>query len=349
MTAMETFFSPSNPRCLVIAEVAQTHDGSLGQAHAFIDAAAGAGADAIKFQTHIASAESTPAEQFRIKFSRQDASRYDYWKRMEFTEAQWRGLADHAKESGLHFLSSPFSMEAVDLLERLNMAAWKIASGEIDNTPMLKRLAATGRPVILSTGLGNWQDIDRAVALVKNGTAPLGVLQTTSMYPTPAEHVGLNVLAELRQRYGCTVGLSDHSGTIFPGLAAYSLGGRLLEVHLTLSRQMFGPDVSSSLTVEELAQLVTGLRFLEKTHGHPVDKNAASEHVQNMRRLFGKSVVARRKMAAGTFISADDVTLKKPGGGVSPDKMEMLYGRKLLRAVEPDEAIGDNDVDPKLT
>src|SRR6478735_7224173 len=139
--------------CIIVGEVAQAHDGSLGLAHAFIDAIAAAGADAVKFQTHIAAAESTPGEPFRVKFSKQDATRYDYWKRMEFTPEQWQGLRDHALEKGLVFLSSAFSLAAVDLLEVLGMPAWKVGSGEIGTLPMLEKMARTGKPVLLSNGL----------------------------------------------------------------------------------------------------------------------------------------------------------------------------------------------------
>src|SRR5215467_15257875 len=152
-----------SPQCCIVAEVAQAHDGSLGTAHAFIDACARAGADAIKFQTHIASAESTPGEPWRVKFSRQDASRYDYWKRMEFTAEQWRGLAEHANERGLIFLSSAFSFAAVELLERLGMSAWKVGAGEVTNLPLLERMARTGKPVLLSSGMSTWAELDAAV------------------------------------------------------------------------------------------------------------------------------------------------------------------------------------------
>ena len=145
-------FEPATSRCLIIAEVAQAHDGSLGAAHAYIDAAARAGADAVKFQTHIAAAESTPGEPWRVKFSLQDASRYEYWKRMEFTEEQWIGLKAHADQRGLKFISSPFSMEAVDLLERVGVAAWKVASGECTNAPLLRRIMTSGKPVLLVHG-----------------------------------------------------------------------------------------------------------------------------------------------------------------------------------------------------
>jgi hypothetical protein len=158
-------------RCLVIGEVALTHDGSLGLAHAFVDAIAGAGADAVKFQTHIAAAESTPSEPFRVKFSRQDATRYEYWQRMEFTEAQWQGLADHCRERGVLFISSPFSIEAVDLLERVGQPIWKIASGEVSNPRLLDRVLETGAPVLLSTGMSALAETDAAVARVRRAAA----------------------------------------------------------------------------------------------------------------------------------------------------------------------------------
>src|SRR5690242_5090247 len=177
--------------CLIIGEVAQSHDGSLGLAHAFIDAIADAGADAVKFQTHIASAESTPAEPWRVRFSRQDATRYDYWKRMEFPEPAWADLKAHAEERGLWFLSSPFSRAAVDLLERVGVAAWKIASGETGSGELLDAVLDTGRPVLLSTGMSDWAEIDSAVARVRARNVPLALLQCTSAYPCPPEKVGV--------------------------------------------------------------------------------------------------------------------------------------------------------------
>src|SRR5262249_62163091 len=169
---LRDWFNDKDPRCLIIGEVAQTHDGSLGAAHAYIDAVAHAGADAVKFQTHIASAESTPGEPWRVKFSRQDASRYDYWKRMEFTEEHWLGLSEHANEQGLFFLSSAFSAEAVELLERVGVPAWKVGSGEVSNLPLLAKMAQTGKPVILSSGLSDWDELDSAGNCVRENRAP---------------------------------------------------------------------------------------------------------------------------------------------------------------------------------
>ncbi len=332
-------------RCLVVAEVAQAHDGSLGQAHAFVDAIADAGADAVKFQTHIAAAESTPGEPWRVKFSRQDASRYDYWRRMEFSEAQWAELKKHADERNLKFLSSPFSVEAVELLSRVGVWAWKIASGELTNPAALSRMAQTKRPFILSTGMSTIAEIDEAVARIRKTGESLTVLQCTSSYPCPPEQVGLNLLEEFRKRYDCPVGLSDHTGSIFTGLAAAALGADMVEVHVTFSREMFGPDVPVSLTFPELRTLVDGSRAIVKMIENPVNKDATTARLEPMRKLFQKSVALRRPLTKGTVLSADDLTGKKPGTGIPVSRMHELIGKKLVRDVREDELLSWDDAD----
>ena len=238
--------------CFIIAEVGQAHDGSLGSAHAYIDAAAEAGVDAIKFQTHIAKAESTLDEPFRVKFSKQDSSRYDYWKRMEFSTEQWFGLAQHAHDKGLVFLSSAFSVEAVELLSQIGMSAWKVGSGEILSSQLLEAMLASGGPILLSTGMSTWAEIDKKVCEFNGKNVEYAILQCTSKYPTKLEEIGLNVLNEFGKRYDCPVGLSDHSGTPFPALAAMAQNCHILELHVTFDKRMFGPDVPASLTFEEL-------------------------------------------------------------------------------------------------
>jgi N,N'-diacetyllegionaminate synthase len=332
------------PGCLVIGEVAQAHDGSLGTAHAFIDAIAAAGVDAVKFQTHIAAAESTPGEPWRVRFSPQDATRYEYWKRMEFTEEQWSGLARHAEERGLLFLSSPFSTEAVHLLDRLGMKAWKVASGEVSNPVLFDALLATGKPVLLSTGMSPLAEIDEAVQRVRKPGLPVAVLQCTTAYPCPPEKLGLNLLAVFRERYGCAVGLSDHSGTIYPGLAAVSLGAEVLEVHVTLSREAFGPDVPASLTTGELRQLVDGVRFLERALANPVDKDGMAAEMEPLRRMFTKSVVARADLAAGTVLAEEHLAVKKPGGGIPAARLPELIGRRLRRDLRRDQTLQKGDL-----
>ena len=336
-------FSETN--CLIVGEVAQSHDGSLGMAHAFVDAIAEAGADAVKFQTHIASAESTPAEPWRIPFSRQDATRYEYWRRMEFTESQWRDLKRHAEERKLLFLSSPFSIESVELLLRAGVPAWKIASGEVNDTPMIDRILETRLPVLLSTGMSSLFEIDTFVERVRAASVPLAVLQCSTAYPCPPEKVGLNVLETFRKRYGCAVGLSDHSGTIYPGLAAAANGVSVLEVHVTLSREMFGPDVPASLTTLELRQLVEGVRFIEGMRANPVDKDAVAAEMKPMRDLFTKSVVAGRDLVAGAVLGRDDLAAKKPGTGIPAARLPELVGRRLRRALKADEVLRLEDLE----
>jgi N,N'-diacetyllegionaminate synthase len=332
-------------RCLIIGEVALSHDGSLGLAHKFVDAIADAGADAVKFQTHIAAAESTPAEPFRVKFSRQDASRYAYWKRMEFTAEQWHGLAEHCAERGVIFVSSPFSIEAVDLLERIGQPLWKIASGEVSNTRLLDHVLRTRKPVVLSTGLSPVAETDAAVARVQAAGVPVGVLQCTTAYPCPPERIGLNLLPVYRERYGGWVGLSDHSATIYPGLAGAALGIDILELHVALSREMFGPDVVASVTTGELRQLVEGVRFIERMRANPVDKEASARDAEPLRRLFTRSVVARRALPAGTVLAAADLAIKKPGTGLPPERLADLIGRTLRRPVEADQLLATDDVE----
>ena len=333
-------------RCEIIAEIAQAHDGSLGMAHAYIDAAANAGADAVKFQTHIAAEESTPAEPWRVKFSPQDTTRYDYWRRMEFTPDQWAGLQTHARERDLKFYSSPFSVAAVVLLECIGVDGWKIASGEVSNHGMLQAMAASKLPVLLSSGMSSLAELDDAVRCIQELQLCICVMQCTSKYPTQPQHVGLNLLQEYHRRYHCPVGLSDHSGVIYPGLAAVAYGISVLEVHLTMSREMFGPDVPASLTTTELRQLVEGVRFIETMRDHPVDKDAMSEELSGMRALFSKSAVARRSLPAGSILGESDLVAKKPGSGIPANRIPTLWGRRLLAAVSKDELLTDEHLQP---
>jgi N-acetylneuraminate synthase len=332
-------------RCFVIGEVALTHDGSLGLAHAFIDAVAAAGADAVKFQTHIAEAESTPSEPFRVRFSRQDASRYAYWKRMEFSAEQWQGLATHARERGLVFLSSAFSVQAVEMLRRIGMPLWKVGSGESFNRELLDHMAATGAPVLLSTGMSRLVEVDATVRHLQGRGVQVGVFQCTTAYPCPPEKVGLNMLDVFRQRYDCWIGLSDHSATIYPGLAAATLGVDLLEVHVALTREMFGPDVPASVTTGELRQLVDGVRFIERMRSNPVDKDALAEDTLPLRRIFTRSLVTTRPLPEGTVLQREHLALKKPGTGLSQDRLSDVVGRRLRRAVDADHLIAIEDIE----
>jgi N-acetylneuraminate synthase len=330
---------------MIVAEVAQSHDGSLGMAHAFVDAVARSGADAIKFQAHIAAEESTPDEPWRVKFSPQDATRYEYWERMQFSEEQWAGLKAHADRAGIKFLCSPFSMAAVDMLRRVGVHTWKVASGEVGNVPLLDAMLETGLPIVLSSGLSSYAELDAAVARVKAGGAELVVLQCTSEYPCPPEKVGLNLITELRERYGCATGLSDHSGTVFAGLAARVLGIEMLEIHVAFSREMFGPDVPASVTFEELRELVRGIRFIESALAHPLKKDEVAAEKAEMRRIFGKSIVATSDLPAGTVLAPGHLALRKPGTGLTPGELPAVVGRTLRHAIKRNQRLQIEDLE----
>lgn len=321
--------------CFIIAEIAQAHDGSLGLAHKFIDAAAETGADAVKFQTHIADAESTLDEPFRVKFSKQDETRFAYWKRMEFTDEQWAGIAKHCAEKNLMFLSSAFSVAAVELLHRIGVPAWKIASGELGSVSLLNAMLATRAPFLVSSGMSPWSDIDALVARLRSDRRDYAVLQCTSQYPTPLARVGLNVIDEMRRRYRCPVGLSDHTGTLTPATAAIARGADVVELHLVLDRRMFGPDVSSSLTVEQFKQLVEFRDSLCVVDGNPVDKDTFAKEFEPMRAMFGRSLAPTRPLAKGTVLNESMLAAKKPSTGIPESQIAKVVGRCLVRDVEP--------------
>lgn len=320
---------------LLIAEVGQAHEGSLGMAHAYIDAVADSGADAVKFQTHIASAESTLDEPFRVQFSRQDPTRYAYWRRMEFSPEQWLGLANHARERGLYFLSSPFSLEAVSLLADIGVSAWKIGSGEALSYHVLDAIFAMGGPIIVSTGMSPWNEIDRLVDCLNANHASFALMQCTSRYPTPFAEVGLNVLEEMRARYHCPVGLSDHSGSPYPALAALAQGAKLIEVHVTFDRRLFGPDITSSVTFDELSLLVKARDAFVEMNANPVNKDGLASSLTTMRTTFGKSVAPVRDLPAGTVLERDMLTIKKPASGIPAEALDSLVGRRLLSDASP--------------
>jgi N-acetylneuraminate synthase len=331
--------------CFIIGEIAQAHDGSLGSAHAYIDSVARSGADAVKFQTHIAEAESTPDEKFRVKVFPQDATRYDYWRRMEFSDEQWAGLVDHARQRGLVFLSTPFSFEAVELLDRLGVPAWKVGSGEVGNLPMLRMMAKTGKPVLLSSGMSSWKDLDDAFSTLKQHGADVALFQCTTAYPCPPDKIGLNLISEMKARYKVPIGLSDHSGTIFPSLSAVTLGANLIEVHTVFSKECFGPDVAASVTTGELKQLVDGIRFTEAMMRAPIDKDAEARDKKELSVLFGKSLYCKTDLQKGHKLTVQDIALKKPGTGMPARMLDHAIGKTLKRDYRIDEQLKESDLD----
>jgi N,N'-diacetyllegionaminate synthase len=314
---------------MIIAEIAQAHDGSLGNAHAFIDALANTGVDAVKFQTHIAEAESSAMEPFRVKFSRQDATRYDYWKRMEFSPEQWQGIADHCHEAGMKFISSPFSNAAVELLDRVGVDAIKIGSGEISNLLMLEKIAKTGKPIILSSGMSDLEELERTIDFLKTFPSPLSVLQCTTAYPTSPEQWGLNVIGVLRDKFKIPVGFSDHSGNIYSSLAAAALGAEIFEFHVVFDKRQFGPDSVASITIDQAKVLAHGIREIQRSIASPIEKSDIGKY-EELKRIFGKSLAVNKDLERGDVLRFEDLESKKPGDqGISAAAYRSVLGKKV--------------------
>lgn len=313
----------------IIAEIAQAHDGSLGLAHSYIDAVAKTGCNAIKFQTHIAEAESSLEEPFRVNFSFEDKTRYDYWKRMEFTLEQWKEIKAHCDKVGLEFISSPFSNTAVDLLEEVGVKRYKIGSGEVNNFVLLEKIIQTGKPIIISSGMSSFEELDKTVAFLKNRNANYSILQCTTAYPTKPSQFGFNVLKELKERYNVVVGFSDHSSSIEASIAAVALGADILEFHVVFNKEMFGPDAKASLNFKETKKLVKAVRNIKKALNNPIDKNDNS-NFKELKQIFEKSLAINKDLTEGHVIKFSDLEAKKPKGfGILASDYQRIIGKEL--------------------
>lgn len=332
---------------MIVAEVGQAHDGSMLMAHSFIELAADAGADAIKFQTHFADHESTLNEEFRVH-SRfvYDDNRYGYWKRVEFDYFQWSELAAHAREKGLKFISSPFSVFAVELLDRLGVDHFKLGSGEVFAGAVLDACLETDRPIILSTGMSGWSEVDAQVEKVRQSIDldDLVLMHCVSKYPVPLENLGLNNLELMAARYpDIAIGLSDHSGKLSPSLIALARGAKCIEVHVTVHKSMIGFDVESSLDFEQLAFLCNFKKELSIMENNPTDKNKDASSLVEIKKMFGKSIALRHDLPVGHILEPHDFTEKKPGGGISIKRASELVGKRLTRNVEFNRLLREDD------
>lgn len=334
--------SPPAGRVTIIAEIGMNHDGSFGNACRMIDAAAECGADAAKFQLHIASAETLRNAPTPPYFSAEP--RYEYFERTSFRTEQWKAIRRRCTEKKVAFYCSPFSDEAVEALEKIGMDAYKIPSGEVTNLPFLETVASTGKPVLLSSGMSTWAELDRAVETILRRHDRLTVLQCTSEYPCPPEHVGLNNLDEIRRRYKVAVGLSDHTLTSYASLAAVVLGAAVIEKHFTLSRKMYGSDAAHSLEPADFAELVSGIRTVEKLLASPVDKDRFAGGLTRIKQTFEKSVVTVADIPAGARIEAAMLGVKKPALGIPAARLGEMIGRHARRAIKKDCLLREEDL-----
>jgi len=328
-----------------IAEIGQAHDGSLGILHSYIDALVLTGVDAAKFQMHIAAAESSAHEPFRVKFSYEDATRFDYWKRMEFTLEQWKEIKQHCDAVGLDFICSPFSNLAVDWLEELGVKFYKIGSGEVTNLLLLEKIAQTEKPVILSSGMSSFEELDATVSFLRKRDVSFSILQCTTSYPTQPEQYGLNVISELKERYQVPIGFSDHSAKVATNIAAVALGAEILEFHVVFDRRMFGPDAKSSLTINEITQLVSDCNTIYKAKQFPINKNDNSAFTE-LKTIFEKSLALNKDLPQGHVLSFLDLEAKKPRGyGIDAAKFQEIIGRKLSKNLKQWDFLNEADLE----
>ena len=330
---------------MIIAEIAQAHDGSVGILHSYIDALAETGVDAIKFQTHIAEAESSVYEAFRVPFSYVDKTRYDYWKRMELSESQWKEIKNHCKSLGLLFISSPFSCKAVDVLEEAEVDMYKIGSGEVANLLLLQKIAETRKPVIVSSGMSNYAELDNAINLFKELNINVSVMQCVTAYPSQPEQWNLQTISEYKKRFNIPTGYSDHSGVITACLAATALGAELLEFHAVFDKRMFGPDAKASLEIDEIKALVRGVKDIKISLSNQIYKDTQVADKSDLKKMFGKSLCVNNHFAAGHVISINDLEAKKPAGhGIAPGDYKQVIGKKLLTAKKQWDFITHQDL-----
>lgn len=318
----------------VIAEIGNNHDGSVHLAERLVDAAAEAGADAAKFQTHIAEAEMHPSTPTPPHFPE---PRWEFTRRMELTLDEHRHLKAYTEDKGLIFFSSPFSVEAVALLEEVGTPLYKIASGEVTNPPLIEAIARTGKPVLLSSGMSGFGELDAAMEILRASGAEVLIMQCTSNYPCPPELVNLRAMPALGKRYGIPFGLSDHTPDIHTSIAAVALGAAAIEKHFTLSKRLYGPDHHASLTPDELARLVEGVRQVEAALGS-ADK-VRDPGLDPARATFEKSVVTRVTIPAGATIAREMLTTKRPGNGIPAVRLAEVVGRTAATEIPANELV----------
>lgn len=331
-------------KTLIIAEAGVNHNGSLVLAKKLIDAAAGAGADYVKFQTfkteNLVSKAAKKAVYQQNNLSDKDDSQYSMLKKLELSPEYHFELIAYSQEHNIRFLSTAFDLDSIGFLSTLHLGIWKIPSGEITNYPYIKRIALKKEPVILSTGMSEIEEIEAAVSvLLKYGLQPdqITLLHCNTEYPTPMEDVNLKAMQELGKRFGMAVGYSDHTRGIEVPIAAVSLGATVIEKHFTLDRTMEGPDHKASLEPSELKAMIDAIRNIEKALGDGMKQVSASEHKN--RSVARKSIVASRRIEKGEILTEDNLTVKRPGNGISPMLWEKVLGSKAIRTFEEEDLI----------
>jgi len=331
-------------KTLVIAEAGVNHNGDLEKARALVDVAADAGADFVKFQTFTADklvAANAPKAEYQKQSTGADESQHEMIRKLELSHAMHDDLIAHCAGRGVRFFSTAFDMESLDYLAGLGLERFKVPSGEITNLPYLRRMGSYGRPVILSTGMSNLEEIGDALHVLEcAGTKrrDITVLHCNTEYPTPMCDVNLRAMLSIRDAFGVEVGYSDHTPGIEVSLAAVALGATVIEKHFTLDRSLPGPDHQASLEPDELRALVRSIRNVERALAGDAIKRPSPSELKNIG-IARRSIVAARPIAKGEIYSAENLTAKRPGTGISPMRWDEVMGRRASRDYGPDELI----------
>ena len=319
----------------IIAEVGSVHDGSFGNACNLISVAAKCGASAVKFQTHFGEFESLKNANRPSFFKNED--RINYFNRTMFNLSQYKKFIKVAATNKIDFLSSPFSIEAIDFLDKLNIKAYKIPSGELTNHPLLERVAKTRKKVFLSTGMATWKEIDQAVKIFRN-KKNLIIMQCTSIYPCPADKVGLNLIREFKDRYNVKIGFSDHTNDSVASIGAVFFGASVIEKHITFSKHMYGSDAKNSMEPKEFKIFCDDLKKASFILNNPIKKDTFYDF-KNIKKVYEKSIVSKTDLLKGTKININHLSYKKPGDGINASRYKELLGLKLRKDIKKDTKI----------
>ncbi len=329
------------PTCFVIAEAGVNHNGNLDLAKRLVDAAVDAGADAVKFQAFRAeelAVSDAPKAEYQVETTGSGESQLAMLQRLELTAEALAVLAGYCDKKGILFLATPFDGTSVDLLDSLGMAYFKIASGEITNFPLLRHIASKGKRVILSTGMSTLEEVREALEeMAKSGCKDVIILHCVTEYPAPPEEVNLFAMVTMRNKFKYPVGYSDHTLGIEVALASVALGACVIEKHLTLSRDMVGPDHRASLEPAEFKQMVAKIRMVEAALGNGVKVPASCE--ASNRVIARRSLVAAVAIPAGTILRENMIACKRPGNGISAKFYDDVVGRRVRKNIQAGEVI----------
>jgi N-acetylneuraminate synthase len=330
-------------KTLIIAEIGQSHLGSINNVRSIINKVSKAGANIIKFQTHLAADESTINEPFRVK-NRKFKNRIDYWKQMEFTKKNWIQIISECNKKNLQFISSPFSDEAVDLLKTLKIKAWKIGSGEFFSNKMIEKIIEFKQPIIISTGLSKMNEIEKIVNKFKKNKVNFILMQCTSLYPSKIRDIGINILDIFKKKFNCAIGLSDHTGSIYPSIYAMCKGASAIEVHVGDKKEKMNPDSSSSISFNELKELSRARDEIYIMRKYKQNKKKLTPRLSQIKKIFTKSCTVKKKMLKGEILKESDITVKKPGTGVPYEDINLIVGKKLKNDIYPNRLIKLSDL-----